>query len=63
MAKVPINDPQHWRARAEETRTLSDQINDEKSKAAMLRIAEDYETLAEKPDNVQPSDKTEVTSQ
>jgi hypothetical protein len=48
MAKVPINDPQHWRARAQEARTIADQINDEKSKAAMLRIANDYETLAER---------------
>jgi hypothetical protein len=48
MAKVPINDPQHLRARAQEARTIADQINDEKSKAAMLRIANDYETLAER---------------
>jgi hypothetical protein len=48
MAKVPINDPQHLRARAQEARTIADQINDEKSKPAMLRIANDYETLAER---------------
>jgi hypothetical protein len=28
MAKVPINDPQHWRKRAEGARTLADQMQD-----------------------------------
>jgi hypothetical protein len=42
-----INDPEHWRDRAKEARTLADQMNDEASKQAMLRIAADYERLAE----------------
>ena len=46
MAKVPINDPKHWRARAEEARTVADDMTDEKSKQMMLRIAADYEELA-----------------
>jgi hypothetical protein len=41
-----INDPNHWRDRAEEARTLAQQMNDEDTKAAMLRIAKDYERLA-----------------
>ena len=48
MAKIPINDPHHWRQRAEEARTAADQLTDEKSKKAMLRIAKDYEMLAER---------------
>jgi hypothetical protein len=28
MVKVPINDPKHWRERAEEARTLADQMQD-----------------------------------
>jgi hypothetical protein len=28
MTKVPINDPKHWRERAEEARTLADQMQD-----------------------------------
>jgi hypothetical protein len=43
-----INDPQHWRDRAKEARALADQINDAEAKAAMLRIAEDYERLAKR---------------
>jgi hypothetical protein len=41
-----INDPEHWRKRADEARTLADQINDPQSKQAMLRIATDYDHLA-----------------
>ena len=41
-----INDPEHWLQRAEEARTVADQMNDLQSKEAMLRIAEDYERLA-----------------
>ena len=46
MAKVPINDPKHWRDRAEEVRTIADQLTDPDSKRRMLRIAKDYEELA-----------------
>ena len=45
-AKVPINDPKHWRERAEEARTVADQMTDPDAKRKMLRIAEDYEELA-----------------
>ena len=46
MAKVPINDPKHWRERAEEARTVAEQLTDPDSKRRMLRIADDYEELA-----------------
>ena len=46
VAKVPINDPKHWRERAEEARTVADEMNDPDSKRKMLRIADDYEELA-----------------
>jgi molecular chaperone GrpE (heat shock protein) len=46
VAKVPINDPKHWRERAEETRTVADELTDPDSKRKMLRIANDYEELA-----------------
>jgi len=43
-----INDPEHWRQRAEEIRTLVDDMKDEISKRMMLRIAQDYERLAQR---------------
>ena len=46
MAKIPINDPKHWRERAEEARTVTDELTDPDSKRRMLRIADDYEELA-----------------
>ena len=46
MPKVPINDSKHWRERAEEARTVADQMGDADSKRNMLRIADDYEELA-----------------
>jgi hypothetical protein len=45
MAKVPINDPKHWRKRAEEAWRVADQTNDPDSKRKMLRIAQDCEEL------------------
>jgi hypothetical protein len=44
MSKV--SHPQHWRRRAEEARTLADELTDAEAKRKMLKIAEDYETLA-----------------
>ena len=46
VAKIPINDPKHWRERAEEARTVADELIDPESKRRMLRIADDYEELA-----------------
>jgi hypothetical protein len=46
MAKVPINDPKHWRERAREARTVADAMADEHSRKRMLRTAADYEELA-----------------
>src|SRR5262249_10970889 len=43
-----INEPQHWRARAEEARILANKMDDSESKDAMLRIAKDYERLAKR---------------
>jgi len=47
MVTSPINDPKHWRERAEEARVHDEQITDPESKEAMLRIAEDYEKTGE----------------
>jgi molecular chaperone GrpE (heat shock protein) len=46
MAKVPINDPKHWRQRAQKARTVAQGIADEQSRKKLLRTAADYEELA-----------------
>jgi hypothetical protein len=41
-----LNDPDHWRQRAEEARALAEQVNNETAKKMMLKIADDYDHLA-----------------
>jgi len=43
-----IHDPAHWRQRAEEARTIAEQMSDPEAKRMMLEIAEDYEKLAKR---------------
>jgi hypothetical protein len=39
MSSDSANNPNHWRARANDMRALAEQANDEISKQMMLRIA------------------------
>ena len=41
-----VVDPRHWRFRAEEARTIADQMTHEGARAIMRRIALDYDRLA-----------------
>jgi hypothetical protein len=53
MTASHINDPQHWRERAAEMRKLAEDVTDSAASAAketMLRIAADYDKLAERAD-------------
>jgi hypothetical protein len=38
--------PEHWRFRAEEARTVADQMTHEEERRIMRRIAMDYDRLA-----------------
>ena len=42
-----INDPDHWRDRADEARAMAEQMGDLDAKKSMLRVAEEYEQLAQ----------------
>ena len=43
-----INDPEHWLQRAVQMRILADEIDDEPARETVLRIANDYGSLAER---------------
>ena len=46
MQKVRVWDPEHWRFRAVETRTVADQMTHEEARTIMRGIALDYARLA-----------------
>ena len=46
LAFRSVDDPQHWRDRAKEMRALLDELTDGKVKAAIIRLADDYDRLA-----------------
>jgi hypothetical protein len=47
----PFENAKHWRLRAETMRTLAEEANDSTVLAMMLRIAADYDRLAESADD------------
>jgi hypothetical protein len=61
-----INEPEHWRARAKEARILANQMTDAEAKVAMLRNAEDYESLAQRAEDRmlgrRPNSRTETAT-
>ena len=42
-----LKDAEHWRARAEQARSLVRHIKDREASAILLRVAAEYERLAE----------------
>jgi hypothetical protein len=48
MSYGSINDPKHWYDRAAEMRALADTIKDFANRAILLRLADDYDKLADR---------------
>ena len=47
-AKNPLYDPEHWQKRAEVTRAKAQVFADEGARQKLLRVAEEYERLAQR---------------
>ena len=43
---ILLNNPAHWHLRAQEARLLASRLEDPEAKAAIIKIAEEYERLA-----------------
>src|SRR5262249_30431879 len=51
MALQGINDAKHWRDRAAEMRALSDEMKDVEVRSLILRLANDYDKLADRAED------------
>ena len=49
----------YWRARAEEARTIAEQLRDPQAKSGMLRVAEGYDHLADRREAQQRTDQVQ----
>ncbi len=45
---MPTNDPQHWYDRAAAMRALAEAVSDAEARTIMLKLADDYEKLADR---------------
>ena len=58
MKNTLMNNPQHWRDRAEEARVNAEQMSDPESRRMMLEIADGYVRLAERAARRRESEKS-----
>ena len=48
MMRALINDPEHWYLRAEEARSIAEEMTDAQARQAMLQVADSYERLGKR---------------
>jgi hypothetical protein len=48
MPRSQVNDPEHWRDRAATMRVLAAEIKNAEGHAIMLKLADDYDRLADR---------------
>jgi hypothetical protein len=46
-----INDPEHWRQRAEQARSIAGAMTDPQATLSMLRVADEYQKLAQRAED------------
>ena len=51
MAHQSINDAKYWRDRTSEMRVLSDEMKDPQAQRMMLKLANDYDKLADRAED------------
>jgi hypothetical protein len=51
MTVQGLNDVKHWRDRAAEMRVLSGEMKDFEARTLMLKLANDYDTLADRAED------------
>ena len=51
MTLQSLNDAKHWRDRAAEMRVLSDEMKDFEARTLMLKLANDYDKLADRAED------------
>ena len=55
--KDPARDPNHWRERADQTRATADRYLDVRTKLRLLKVAKEYDRLAERAQQWQTADE------
>lgn len=61
MNANPLNDPKHWRKRADATRAKADVLADQAARQKLLRVADEYERLAQRAEQFLTAQKSRPT--